>query len=276
MAARRIVLHFGGVTQPLVFYHGCSREDFLLGVREVMGVAPDAPLRFRDAQGSIVLVSPSAIPDGTVLHVSVEQGAPFQGHHSQAVNRPGTVPSSDAPWCQWARHDGGWVSPDCQSFLSLSGGAYAVYTHPLPSTGQVYFRLTVNDRPCCATLGLIPAHQSSLPSGHLGKDKNFPFMTELQYAGNRRADCPVVEHMDQKGSMMALGIFVDFTTRMMVITRDECPSCEQWATRFDNIPVPAVFALQSPKHQILALIQKLPLPKRGVFTGDIARYSKLN
>ncbi len=69
---RTLVLHFGTRTLRVKFFPGGPRSDLLAGIREVLGVAEDAPLRFRDAGGDIVLVTPAGahmppVPPRTVL-----------------------------------------------------------------------------------------------------------------------------------------------------------------------------------------------------------------
>jgi len=74
-AARRLILHVGGnTTYRVKFYASTPREELLAGIREVLGVRPGTPLRFRDADGDIVVLAAS-MPDSTHLHVTVEVGA---------------------------------------------------------------------------------------------------------------------------------------------------------------------------------------------------------
>lgn len=263
--ACRAILHFNGVSQPVAFFRECSVESFLASVRDIIDAPINAPLRFRDVYGNIVFIQPSCLPDGMVLHVSIERGTPFRGQHT-------TVRRVDG-WCRWARHQGGEVSADCQTFLNIGYNPYAAYTGTLPIAGKHYFRLTVSSRPFRTVLGLIPAYLASVPHDrHLFNDEeapNWPFLLHLERAGRKRSG----PSFDATDEMMALGIYIDSDARTMVITRDECPSCERWATRIDRIPVPAVFVLQSAKDPIMAMIQAAPLPPRGVYAGDDVRVS---
>ena len=73
-----LVLHYRGVRQRVKFFSGISRNDFMISLREVLGLKPLSPLRFRDAEGDVTLVSPTGVPDVCELHVEVASGAPLQ------------------------------------------------------------------------------------------------------------------------------------------------------------------------------------------------------
>ncbi len=56
---RSLELHWGTSTQRVKFFPHGSLTDLLAGIRGLMGVAEDAPLRFRDIEGDIVLLAPA-------------------------------------------------------------------------------------------------------------------------------------------------------------------------------------------------------------------------
>jgi hypothetical protein len=72
---RSLTLHYSSSTYRVAFYAQTPRDEMLAGIREVLGLPPAAPVRFRNAAGDVVLISSSA-PSGTELHVTVESGAP--------------------------------------------------------------------------------------------------------------------------------------------------------------------------------------------------------
>ncbi|KAG2496214.1 hypothetical protein HYH03_005812 [Edaphochlamys debaryana] len=72
---RTLVLHYGSKVEEVRFFARSSRDDLLTAIREVLGVAAGAPLRFRDEEGAIMLFT-AGMPSGTTLTVSVEQGGP--------------------------------------------------------------------------------------------------------------------------------------------------------------------------------------------------------
>lgn len=79
---RALELHWGTSTQRIKFYPHGSLEDLLAGIRGVMGVAEDAPLRFRDAEGDIVLLAPAGARPGPNSGICSNLDAPYSSSGS--------------------------------------------------------------------------------------------------------------------------------------------------------------------------------------------------
>ncbi len=139
--ARTLKIYFGTAQQMVKFFEGSSREDILAGIREVIAAPPDAQLRFRDEDGDVVLIS-SAMPSGTVLHVSMELGIPFQGSvflqppapMSAAASLPSPVPVPVPAVTSTA------ASPRAAVVMQMPVPVPAVASQPDPSVQSVEWR----------------------------------------------------------------------------------------------------------------------------------------
>ncbi len=190
--SRLLILHFGQTTQRLKFFPQGTRDDLLSGIREVLGLPCESPLRFRDGDGDIVVISPIGLPSGIQLHVEIEEGLPFQGTISSAIVRTevsnAVVTNS---WIRWDRSDGGGViSKDGLTFsVDDDLTAWLVFSPTLPISGRHYFTVEVHHRrPCCAVFGVVPTSVSSIPMTHLMEQskylRQFPFLVSLMGLGN--------------------------------------------------------------------------------------------
>jgi len=272
MEARSLLLHFNTSSHPVrvKFFPSSSREDLLSGIRELLAVEPNAPLRFRDTDGDFVLLSPG-MPSGTVLHVTVEQGIPFQGLF--VVPQPNAA-AVDSSWCRWERADSGSISANGLRFENQDHTtSWSVYTPRLPCQGQHYFVIHFPKRPCCTALGPIPATMASVPlNTHLIGDMRFPFLVSV--AGVGRGPEGAAYTGSEQSPGLDVGVFIDMDRRMVVLVPHEDPRSATAAIRMDDVPVPMVFVLTSPKHGITATIKAADVPEGGVFSGDVAKYVK--
>ncbi|KAG2496213.1 hypothetical protein HYH03_005811 [Edaphochlamys debaryana] len=238
---RMLILHFGsGVVQRLKFFSRSSREDLLTGIREVLGVATDTPLRFRDEDGDILLVTAG-------------------------------------DWRRWARATGAKISDDGLA-IKAGDASWAVYTPTLPTSGKHYMVIDFpEDRLCCIAAGVIPSTVASVPVGQHNISNAAPpcqHMIALKGIGAGPSEAT----NDRAGSAKPLqaGVFLDADARMLVFVDHNDPLNAARAIRLDNIPTPAVFVIQAPKHPLnFAILPAAQLPAGGVFTGDSARFDKV-
>ncbi len=174
--ARTLILHFGTSTQRLKFYPFGSRDDLFAGVREVLGLKVASPLRFRDADGDISLISPSGMQSGIELHVEVAEGIPFQGTYAQPprINsatgeRPRSAMAKGSAWSpRWERFkgdyaqilDNGLTFQERDSISSADD--WSVYMPVLPSKGRFYFTIHVDTQHHCAAMGVIQSELQSV------------------------------------------------------------------------------------------------------------------
>ena len=61
MALRTLTIHFGNNTQRLKFFPDSSRDELLDGIREIMALEWGTPLRFRDEDGDVVILTAGSI-----------------------------------------------------------------------------------------------------------------------------------------------------------------------------------------------------------------------
>lgn len=293
-AARRLILHFGGATTYRVkFYAHTPRDELLAGMREVLGVRPGTPLRFRDADGDIVLIT-SALPDGTVLHVAVEEGAPAPAAAATPAAGAivgGAVATTAAAaaevatttnWQRWAftfSACGKAVATETSFVVDDGSGnnleAFWAFSGDIPTGGgggggggPLYGTLDFAGRkPCCVWLGLVPASRASMPESHLDEEE-YPFMVELRNVGYGPTGGG--SRIEPGGTV---GIYVDPAKKQLVIVDHEKPKLG--AIRIDfTLEPPYKVALQGPKHAIDATWSRKPLPAGGVDTSNAALLSR--
>ena len=265
--SRTLVLYYNGDSQKLKFFASTPREEFLNGIREVLGVAKDAPLRFRDGDGDIVILS-SAMPDDTTLHVSVESGFPPQSR-LLAVDAPPpniqTSASAAVEWRKWESCTGGHISSDGFSFEVPrdSADGWWVFSHNLPMTEVSYMVVEFPERPCCACIGLIPSHTASLPAMHLISDTSYPFLVSLMGTGLGPQGGG---HSSTAGaSHLAIGLLFDPIQKILVILDHNSKCHKKTAIRLDGVCPEAKFAIQAPKHTIKAKIVTDAVPTEEAF-----------
>jgi hypothetical protein len=179
-AARRVTLYFGDQCVGLVVYPGTPRDELLASVREVLGVPLAAPLRFRDADGAVVLLS-GAVLDGATLHVKLEQGFPLSEEDAAAA-AAAAAPTSSAStagsterggggaggaageWRTWASSHGGSVTEEGLMYKNTDGpSGFWALTHAVPARGRQtvdVLSTSMNSsedekgtRVCCVTIG---------------------------------------------------------------------------------------------------------------------------
>jgi hypothetical protein len=185
---RLLILHFrGNVTQRLKFYPNSTRADLLDGIREVLGVLPTDPLRFRDSDGDIVILSPPGIPSGTELHVEIESGIPPSAPAPAAPVPPAADP---ATWAKWATSEGsGSISTDEHTFTNSIGcESWSVYTPILPTSGEHYFTIALPSRSCCISIGFIPSTLATVPGDHLIGKAGYSHLIALRGVGKGPAN----------------------------------------------------------------------------------------
>eukprot|EP00005_Dracoamoeba_jomungandri_P002961 CAMPEP_0174255122 /NCGR_PEP_ID=MMETSP0439-20130205/4454_1 /TAXON_ID=0 /ORGANISM="Stereomyxa ramosa, Strain Chinc5" /LENGTH=165 /DNA_ID=CAMNT_0015337149 /DNA_START=59 /DNA_END=557 /DNA_ORIENTATION=+ len=147
---RVLVLHYGGSsTQKVKFYPSSSREELLCGIRELFLLPKDAPLRFRDADGDIVLFTTS-FPSGTTLHMSVAEGLPLETSYECEMEDIKAEPQ-ERPWraCWKAHSDKVSLDLVTQTITVANGSAdfcepWQCFSNPIPKTGNYYIVLDLN------------------------------------------------------------------------------------------------------------------------------------
>jgi hypothetical protein len=286
--ARRVTLYFGDQCVSLVAYPGTPRDELLASVREVLGVPLAAPLRFRDADGAVVLLS-GAVPDGATLHVKLEQGFPLSGEDAAAspdspAERGGGGGGASGEWRTWASSHGGSVTEEGLMYENTDGpkGFWAL-THAVPARGRHYVTVDVlstsmansedaeGTRVCCVTIGLVPAAVVSMPSEHIHHDEAWPYMVPVGGIGLGPAG--VMSPPSRTEPAMTIGVFIDMEKRRAVLVNHARP--QDGAVRFDGLPAGGVkVAVQGPKHRITARLTRAELPAGGVHAGKGAQFSK--
>lgn len=158
-STKTLVLHYGTAKVAIEVFSRTTRVDLLAGVREALGIRADAPLRFRDAGGSVVILS-SSFSSGTELHVATESGAPA----------PAPAPAPAAPAAPaagpivWSTAEGGDIM--AKRFIAGNGdpshqrGWWAMSN--IVSANK-YFTLKFALNQCCTYVGVVPATLASLP-----------------------------------------------------------------------------------------------------------------
>ena len=284
--ARRVTLYFGDHCLSLVAYPGTARDELLASVREVLGVPAAAPLRFRDADGAVVLLS-GAVPDGATLHVKLEQGFPLSEEDAAAAAAAaerggGGAGGASGEWRTWASSHGGNVTEEGLMYENTDGSrGFWALTHAVPARGRHYVTLDVLStdmassedakamRVCCVTIGLVPATVVSMPSCHISHDEAWPYMVSVGGLGLGPARLVA----RSGGPAMTIGVFIDMEKRRAVLVNHARP--QDGAVRFDGLPAGGVkVAVQGPKHVITARLTRAELPAGGVHAGKSARFSK--
>lgn len=270
MASKKATLYFSSKSVKVAFFSGTPLEDFLSGTADALGVARDAPLRFRDADGDIVLVS-SHMPDGLTLHVSIESGfapaveaarlgglgvASSAGGPTSLGSKESRAPS----WQYWAAIGGAATyCADQQVFTAPRHGtkSYWGLTGPLPTSGKHYIVLTALEdgrRPCCVSIGAVSASRVSLNDTHHGVDH--PFSMKLVEVGRGPASAPDDRTSDVDG--MRVGLLFDADARELTVVNHDLPRVG--AVRFTGVPSPCRLFLSGPKHGLEAALRRASPP----------------
>ena len=258
---KSLKLFYSGSSVVVRFSATTTRDELLAGICETIGVAPLSPLRFRDEDGNIVLLSAS-IPSDLELHVAVEAGfAP-----AVEVARFSQPPEN---WARWARlHENAKLVEGnsctfttvemCNPFYALSA--------PLPSQGQYYAVIDAekhgkeegSGRPCCVTVGVVNANLVSLPGSHIGGGQivGDEFLMRLIAVG--LGPKHYLSSSTTGGTPMRVGILINMDAHEMTIVNHDDP--KNGAVRFTNLPNCVCVALQGPKHGIKAKITQYAIP----------------
>jgi len=224
------------------FFPTSPRAELIECIREVLGVAATAPLRFRDEEGDIVLVVPSMPP--ATLHVRVEAGFPS----GAAAAAP--APAAASP-LRFALHTAGTtLGEGGATFATSADGTrpWWALTDALPAAGKHYFTLRVKDRdsarrPCCASVGFVDASIAALPAsvarGAAGEGE---WLVSLQGVGlgDREASSTM------GGTDELLGVAYDADARTALLTLHGCPTKGPLA--LVGLPARPRFAVHGRKH----------------------------
>lgn len=144
-ATKTLVLHHGATKVEVEVFAQTTRADLFAGIRESLGLPAEAPLRFRDANGSIVLLAASFV-HGTVLHVAVEQGAPVA-----VVQAAPTDPAVRWDVCSTSGRIEGAVFSVPDDRIEWFG-----FSTVLPTRAPSFYALNFAMNMCCISIGVVP------------------------------------------------------------------------------------------------------------------------
>jgi hypothetical protein len=260
--------------QTLKVFPGTPRDELLAGIREVLGIAIGAPLRFRDADGDVVMLS-SMMPSGTVLHVEVASGAappPAAVGPEAAAARPTAPAPAPAPapaatpapapaaaasgagepdFRCWSIALGGEINGGGRGFTAGRGSeghceAWWAGTPGWPATGRHYFVLNVTStRACCISLQLTPASQTAGEGTHMSEA---PCAVALNGVGSP----DVRTSWTRSAGPGRIGILWDADTARVLWLDHDHP--ETHPALYKKVPTPCRLFLQAPKHGIVCTI----------------------
>ena len=247
---RALTLFFKDNKQKCKFLPSGTREDFLAGVREVLAVSPDAPLRFRDAAGDLVVVSPMGIPSGSELHVAVEEGVPIESFDNVTSAGAGAVDASKTPsdpWrAEWVRCVNGSITMS-GAFYTSKGAPIMATTAPLPAKGTYAFAVSFDDRACCVSVGFINSTTCTLPELAFQHHGKYPALVELYCIGVSGAK---PGSYDGPAAVIEFHYDADKHTAVVVPAGESLDA--PLAMRVSNVPPSPVFVVAAHKHSIEA------------------------
>ena len=257
MKATTLTLYYDGRGPLRVrFFPSYTRVELLEGLREAIGAAPGASLRFRDEDGDIVLVAPSIPPD-MILHVLVEEGFPaFLGLPPPAAD-PAAAPAASLFFelcSEGTAISGGGTA---YSVLHDGSGRWWALTGELPSKGKHYWMVRVRSgsaetaegqggfrRPCCASLGFVKAEMVSLNSSFKQGSGDYESMVSLAEVGEERPETT-------RGAKDAvIGVVYDADSHTAVLQLHDEPTLRPIS--LEGVPPCARFAIFGRKHKVEA------------------------
>ena len=236
---------------PVRFFPPLPRADLLEGLREAVGVAPAAPLRFRDSDGAVVIVAPS-MPDAT-LHVKVESGFPeFLGPLLPGAGASDVVLAATPLPIKFELWKGTELSSDGMKYHNGEDGqSWWALTSKLPTAGQHFFTVRVFGkggtprRPCCVQLGFVDAARVSVDQGFL-KSREYPWMVSLQGVGIGAPDQSSTGWAEDE--IIRVKYDADKHSAALMLARKP----EEGPIFLTNIAPHARFAIHGAKHSVFA------------------------
>ena len=247
---KKLKLFYSGESVQLAYALGTSRIELLSEVRNAIGVENNAPLRFRDAEGNIVVISDS-LPHEIQLHVSVELGfAPVM----EKALLPPPLHSSKVFWELFSKNV---ALTNSQRFNEPSGdnGCYALSNVIKNPTYVIIDAMDKRGtRPCCSAIGAVDASLVSLPTRHINENDGHYF-AKLMAVG--QGPDHYMNMSVASGKPMRIGLYYNAGELTILNHDDPTNGC----VRHVGLPDSIRFAFQTPKHDITVMLTEAKVPK---------------
>jgi len=249
---KKLKLFYSGESVQLAYALGTSRFELLCEVRNAIGAQKNAPLRFRDAEGNLIVLS-DRLPNEIHLHVSIESG--FAPVTEKALLTSLPPPASKVFWELTSKSV---VLTNPQRFNDPSGdNGYYALTNVINS--PTYIIIDAMDkrgnRPCCSVIGAVDGSLVSLPTGHIGKDDG-NYFAKLMAVGS--GPDHYMDSSTAQGKPMRIGLYYNSGELTILNHDDPTNGC----VRHVGLPDSIRFAFQSPKHDITVMLTEAKVPSK--------------